>query len=228
MVVAACQDLPLICIGNCNLRDYHLQDITAPTFSSARSPQTQTHTQTQKHTHTRPGTAALLQARRIALSPSSSLHDHHCPKHFGICCILSRSKTVRNSRRTAYRSCPKQCGSPCTSISASSPPTTTSECRCPTDRSNTPQISARHNRRCYCRHSHSHRHRRPRPRPLLISCSPVCLTLYLSRGRRVCTPTAHATSRTEKAFEAVSAAASLSQRLHTPIHQTRNHLNRPP
>lgn len=222
MVVVACQDLPLICIGNCNLREYQLQDITAPTFSSARRPQTQTQTQTrkQKHTHTRPGTPALLQARRIALSPSSSLHGHHCPKHFEICSILNKSKTVRDSRRTAYRSCPKQCGSPCTSISASSPPTTASECRCPTDQSNTPQISARHNRRCRRRH---------RCRcPLLLSCSPICLTLHLSRGRRVCTPTAQVTSRTQKAFEAVSAAASLSQRLHTPIHQTRNHLNRPP
>lgn len=219
MVVVACQDLPLICIGNCDLLNFQLQDIIAPTFSSARRPLTQTHTQkqAQKQTHIRPGTSALLQATRIAPS-TSSLHEPHCPDHLLICSSLNKTcKTVRSSRRTAHRSCPKQRGCPCSSISASSPPTT-SECNCPTIQNNTPQISARHNRRSHCR------------RPLLLSRSPACLTvLKLPCGRLICTPTAlEVTSRTEKAFEAVSAAASLSQRLHTPIHQTLDHLNRPP
>lgn len=217
MVVVACQDLPLICIGNCNLLNFQLQDIIAPTFSSARRPHTHTQKQAKKQTHIRPGISALLQATRIAPS-TSSLHEPHCPDHLWICSSLNRTcKTVRSSRRTANRNCPNQRGCPCSSISASSPPTT-SECTCPTIQSNTPQISARHNRRCHCR------------RPLLLSRLPACLPLlHLPCGRLTCTPTAlEVTSRTEKAFEAVSAAASLSQRLHTPIHQTLDHLNRPP
>lgn len=220
VVVVACQDLPLICIGSCNPLDFQLllQDITAPTFSSARRPHTRTQKQAENQTHIRPGTSALLQATRIAPSPSS-LHDPHCPHHFRICSSLNKTcKTVRSSRRIANRSCPNQRGCPCSSISASSPPTT-SECNCPTIQSNTPQISACHNRR-----------RRSCRRPLLLPRSPAFLTLrHLLCGSLNRTSTAlEVTSRTEKAFEAVSAAASLSQRLHTPIHQTLDHLNRPP
>lgn len=227
-----CQDLPLICIGHCNLCRQLSVHTTATTFSA--------------RAHTRPGT--LLQV--IAWSCSPTLHAPHFqfwalnlnkslrlrPRPRPRLCLR-----LRRRRSAANRSCPKQRhirGCPCRPISASSPPTDTSECRCylqrqgpgqcqcqcqwhyPTD---TPQISTRRilrNRPLPPFPAHCRR-RRGLAELWESTLHPVC-------RRLIFTPPATDTSRAGQAIKAVSAAASPFQRLHTLVHATTNQLNHPP
>lgn len=208
MVEAGCQDLPLICIWNCNLLPVHLHT-TAPTFSARPG---------------RPHTGTLLQATALC----AIVHDPHL-QFLG---KLNRNRNLHLRLRlrlpsrlpTANRHCPKQPlirGGPCPSISASSPPAPAPAPALPgTPQNSTCRIRSRplplspavlpsHGRRpC-----HRHRHRRPHPLPHL--------------HRIPADPDTH-TSRPEGAIQAVSAAATLFQRLHTLILETIDQLNDPP